>query len=120
MLYLPVDAQRQDTLLRRDFGQWMMRHIDNWLAFARGLGMGIEQMEDIMLVTGCHRSRCWASVTFLEGQANAQATLKTKVEHGTAVGANVKYHFSPRHMRGAMYNWGPEEVCHWQFARNNR
>jgi hypothetical protein len=95
----------------------MIRHIDCWLAFAQGLGMGIEQMEDIMLVTGCHRSRFWASVTFLEGKAESKATFKIKVEHSTAVGASVKYHFSPRDVRGSMCSWGPEEVC--QFATNN-
>ena len=120
-MYLPVDAQRQDTLARRDFGQFMTRHIDCWLVFARGLRLGIEQMEDIIFVTGCHRSRCWAHVTFLEGQADAQAqaqaTFKINVEHGTAVGASVKYTFSTRDVRGAMCSWGPEEVC--RFATNN-
>jgi len=80
--------------------------------------MGIEQMEDITLVTGYHRSRCWASVTFLEGQVDSQATFKIKVEHSPAVGANVKYHFSTRDVRGAICSWGPEDVC--QFATNSR
>lgn len=79
--------------------------------------MGIEQMEDIILVTGCHRSRCWASVTFLEGHAESRATFKIKVEHSTAVGVSVKYHFSTRDVLGAMCSWGPEEVC--QFATNS-
>jgi len=35
VLYLPVDASRQDTLARRDFGRWMIKHIDYWFAFAR-------------------------------------------------------------------------------------
>jgi len=31
----------------------MLKHIDRWFAFARRLGLGIEQMEEIILVTGC-------------------------------------------------------------------
>jgi hypothetical protein len=108
-LYLPVDAQRQDTLARRDFGNWMIRHIDSWFAFARRLGLGIEQMEEIILVTGCHRTRSWANVTFLEGHTDAQASFKIKEEHDPATG--VKWQFSPLSAQGAMCNWGPEEVC---------
>lgn len=106
VLYLPVDASRWDTLARRDFGQWMIKHIDCWLAFARQLGLGIEQMEDIVLVTGCHRTISWANAVFLEGHTDAQASFKVEVVRDPAI--TVKWQFFPSRTRGAVCSWSPE------------
>lgn len=106
VLYLPVDASRRDTLARRDFGQWMIKQIDCWFAFARQLGLGIEQMEDIVLVTGCHRTMSWANVVFLEGHTDAQASFGVEVVRDPAI--KVKWQFFPSRSRGAMCSWGPE------------
>ncbi len=112
-MYLPVDASRQDTFARRDFGQCMIKHINYWLAFARRFGLEIE-MEDIVLVTGCHCTMSWANVAFPEGQTDAQATFEVEVVHDPAI--SIKWRFSPCHARGrAMCSWGPEgKVCQLQ------
>jgi len=115
LLSLPVETQRQDTRARGTFGEWMLQHVDSWLAFTRRLGLGIEQMEEIVLVTGCHLTRSWANVTFLEGQTYAQAP------HGINViqGHDINWHFSHgnTNTQGVVCSWGPAEpVC--QFARN--
>ncbi|KAI9511932.1 hypothetical protein F5148DRAFT_1280314 [Russula earlei] len=75
VLSLPVHAQRQDTLARGDFGRWIVKHIDRWFVFARRLGLGIEHMEEIILVTGCDLTRSWANIVFLGGQTDAQASF---------------------------------------------
>jgi hypothetical protein len=114
-LYLPVDAQSQDTIARRDFGEWVIKHIDCWLAFARRPGLGIEKMEEIILVTGCHRTKSWFNVAFLEGHTDAQVPFTIKEKYDPAVG--VKRQFSAWRAQGAVCNWSPEEeVC--QITRN--
>jgi hypothetical protein len=89
----------------------MLKHIDRWFAFARGLGFGIDQMEEIILVTGCDCTRSWANVAFLEGHtAQGQASLGVKVVQGRDV--SINWRFSPENAEGAMVNWGPEgKVC---------
>jgi hypothetical protein len=93
----------------------MLQHIDSWLAFTRRLGLGIEQMEEIVLVTGCHLTRSWANVTFLEGQAHAQASFGINVSQGH--GVCINWHFSLGTAQGVVCNWGPEGTVR-QFARN--
>jgi hypothetical protein len=111
VLSIPVDAQRQDTRARGDFGKWMVRHIDSWFAFARGLGLGIEHMEEIVLVTGQHLTRSWANVVFFEGQASGQASLGVRVVQGPEV--SINWHCLPGSVRGGVRSWGPEgRVCH--------
>ena len=110
MLSLPVVTQRQDTRAREDFGRWMLKHIDRWFAFARGLGLGIGQMEEIVLVTGCDCTRSWANVTFLEGQTYGRVSLGVKVVQGSDV--SIDWQFPPGNAQGAVCNWGPEgKVC---------
>jgi hypothetical protein len=107
VLSLPVDAQCQDTVARGDFGKWMLKHIDRWFAFARGLGFGIDQMEELILVTGCDCTRSWANVAFLEGHmTQGQASFGVKVVQGSDV--SINWRFSPENTEGAMVNWGPE------------
>ena len=110
MLFLPAEAQRQDTHARGDFGKWILRHIDRWFAFARGVGHGINQMEEIILVTGCDITRSWANVTFLEGQTNGQASFGVRVDQGSDI--SINWQLSSGKILGAACNWGPGgKVC---------
>jgi hypothetical protein len=110
VLSIPVDAQRQDTRARGNFGKWMINHIDSWFTFARRLGLGIERMEEIVLVTGSHLTRSWANVAFFEGQTNGQASLGVNVTHGPDM--SIHWQCSPGSVRGGVRSWGPEgKVC---------
>ena len=106
MLSLPVVTQRQDTRARGDFGKWMLKHIDHWFAFARGLELGIDQIEEIILVTGCDYTRSWANATFLGGQTYGQASFGVKVVQGSDV--IINWQLSPGNTHGAVSNLGPE------------
>ena len=84
----------------------MLKHIDGWFAFARGLGLGIDQMEEIILVTGHDSTRSWANVAFLEGHMDGQASFGFKVVHGRDV--SINWQFLHGNAQGAVVNWGPE------------
>ncbi|KAI0285652.1 hypothetical protein BC826DRAFT_114407 [Russula brevipes] len=75
----------------------MLKHIDRWFAFARQLRLGIDNMEDIILVTGCDRTRSWTNVAFLGSQYDAQASFGVRVvdsliqfSHGRVEGAVLR------------------------------
>ena len=103
VLSLPVTARREDTLARGDFGRWMVKHIDSWFAFARRLGLGIEQMEEIILVTGCDLTRSWTNVAFLGSQDDARVSFGVRVEGDTSINFQ-----SSRGNRGAVLRHGPQ------------
>ena len=94
----------------------MLQHIDSWFSFARGLGLGIDHMEDIIMVTGCHHTRTWANVVFLENQTHAQASFGIKVTQSReAPDVSIKWDFPLGKAQGAVCSWGPEgnlNVCH--------
>ena len=96
----------------------MLQHIDSWFSFARGLGLEIDHMEDIILVTGCHNTRTWANVVFLENQTPAQASFGINMTQGReAQGVSIKWEFPLGSAQGAVCSHGPEgnlNVCHFE------
>ena len=69
---------------------------------ASELGYGVTQMEEIILVTGCHLTRSWINVTFSKNQRGAQVSCEIRrsggsgidFERGDVNGGDVK--FGPR------------------------
>jgi len=71
-------------------------------------------MEDIILVTGCHRTKSWANAAFLGGYTDAQPEVSFGVDVTNNNGSEViNWRFSPDRCRGAELNLGPDgEVCY--------
>ncbi|KAI0289863.1 hypothetical protein BC826DRAFT_970762 [Russula brevipes] len=103
ILSLPVPARSYDTIAQGDFGKWIVTHIDCWFAFTRTLGLGIQRMEDIVLVTGCHLTRSWANIAFLQGRGEARVSFGAQV---TDV-SNIEWCFPPEGRQRVALNFGP-------------
>jgi hypothetical protein len=116
-LFLPAEAQCQDTLARGDFAKWIVKHIDTWSDFARQLGLGIEQMEEIILVTGRDRTKSWTNMAFLGCESDAQVAFGVRVVQGLAEDS-IEWQLSPGKVRGAVLNKGPcGKVCRYSIFK---
>ncbi|KAH9162082.1 hypothetical protein EDB89DRAFT_670414 [Lactarius sanguifluus] len=104
VLSLPVAARREDTFAQGHFRRWITRNIDSWFAFTQRHELGIE-MEDIVFVTGCHRSRSWSNVAFYEGQTGGRVSFGVQVPG--IYGTTVNWRNSGQHVQGAMLSHGP-------------
>ena len=90
-----------------DFGKWIIGHIDQWFAWARQLGVRVDRMDDLILVTGAHCTRSCINVAFPGGQLDAQVSFGAQVDHsGDAV--TINWQFSYERNRGVVVNYGPE------------
>ena len=105
LLYLPINAKSEDTVANTIFGKWMIRNIDCWFAWARKRELGVERMEDIVLVTGTHRTRSSGNVAF-PGVQDAQVSFRARVDYRSDV-VTINWQFSPERNRGAFLNCGP-------------
>ncbi|KAH9052705.1 hypothetical protein EDB87DRAFT_377982, partial [Lactarius vividus] len=110
-LFLPVRVQREDTVARGDFAEWMVKHIDSWFSFAETLNLGIERMEDIILVTGRHHTRSWANIAFVESQGLVQRQVSLGVHVSGSPPGHVDVDWKFPHelglSRGVALNMGP-------------
>ncbi|KAH9032022.1 hypothetical protein EDB85DRAFT_1890866 [Lactarius pseudohatsudake] len=104
VLSLPVTSRREDTLVLGHFRKWIITHVDSWFAFAQKHRLGIE-MEDIILVTGCHRATSWTHVAFNEVHADAQRTSGPQITGNLGDPAN--WPVSGQHSQGTVLRRGP-------------
>ncbi|KAI9428700.1 caspase domain-containing protein [Lactarius indigo] len=63
-------------------------------------------MEDIILVTGTHRTRTWTNVAFPGGQEDAQASFGVKMDYRGDI-VTLNWQFSHERDQGAVFNCGP-------------
>jgi hypothetical protein len=64
-------------------------------------------MEEIILVTGCDRTRSWTNVAFLENRVDSHVSFGVKVEV-EGPDTSINFQFSPENARGAVLLHGPE------------
>jgi hypothetical protein len=62
-------------------------------------------MEEIILVTGCDRTRSWTNIAFLGNEVDARVSFGVNVE---GPDTSVNFQFSPENARGAVLLHGPE------------
>ena len=71
-------------------------------------------MEDIVLVTGCHRTRSWSNIAFYESQADSRISLSVQVPD---IGTTVRWRVLSQRVQGVVLSHGPSgEVCGAQIA----
>ena len=95
-----MPAQCKDTAARGVFAKCITKHINDWFAFTQERGLGINR-ENIILVTGCHLARTWATIAFQE--------RGEQVSFGVQVSgiSDVTWQFSLEGAQGVAYNLGP-------------
>ena len=75
-------------------------------------------MEDILLVTGCHRTRSSSNIVLYENQVNSQVSCGVQVPG--IIGTTVNWQVSSQYTRGTMVNHGPSgEVCGAEIVITN-
>ena len=91
----------------------MIEHIDCWFTFAQEqLGLGLENMHDIILVTGCHLTRSWINIAFSGCHTDACVSFGVNVVGEDGPEVDIKWRLSPDRIRGAELSRGPNgKVC---------
>ena len=100
--------------------RWIVRHIDSWLAFARKLELGIEQMEEIILLVVITRD---PGQTLLSGEIR----LTRRSHFGVRVGGpdtSINFQFLPENARGdCLTSWASRDgtfICDLKQSLNLR
>lgn len=64
LLSLPHGARSEDVIRTKLFEDYIRDNVDNWLRWSRKEGFPVENMEDLILVTGCTLAKSWAAAAF--------------------------------------------------------
>ena len=73
-------------------------------------------MEEIILVTGCDRTKSWANIAFFGNQADSQVSFGVRVE---SPDHSITFQRSPENAQGAVLHHGPEGEVRLYVVQNN-
>ncbi len=64
LLSLPHGARSQDVIRTKLFEDYIRDNVDSWFRWSRKRGFPVENMEYLILVTGCTLATSWAAAAF--------------------------------------------------------
>ena len=64
LLSLPHSGHRRDIIPIKVFEDYIKDNVDGWFRWSRKMKLPVEQMEDLILVTGCTLVTSWAAAAF--------------------------------------------------------
>ena len=78
VLSLPNGGYHQDVIRTKVFEEYIQDHVANWFNWAERNKLGVERMEELILVTGCTLVTSWASAVFVDNNIEAEISLASR------------------------------------------
>ncbi|KAI0027061.1 hypothetical protein K488DRAFT_15142, partial [Vararia minispora EC-137] len=97
-------AWHEDSRMKKEYKRLFLKHHDAWLAYAQEEDPDL-RMEDLVLVTGCDRTRTWATAVIDDVVVEGDLTLKVNLQNLGGISVTCGLRWERTH--GAQCNWGP-------------
>jgi hypothetical protein len=78
LLSLPRGGCHEDAITTGVFQKYIQNNVINWFSWARKNGLGVQRMEDLILVSGCTLVNSWAAAAFVDHTINAEISLESR------------------------------------------
>lgn len=75
---LPNGGHREDVIRTKVFEDYIRDHIVNWFTWAQNNKLGIDRMEELILVTGRTLATSWAAAVFMDNNMEAEISLASR------------------------------------------
>lgn len=75
---LPHGGSREDAVQMKIFEKYIQDNVVNWFTWAQKNQLGVERMEDLILVSGCTLVTTWAAAVFTDHTMNAEISLASR------------------------------------------
>ena len=102
LLSLPNGGRRLDVIRTKVFQDYIRNHVDGWFNWAQNNGLGVERMEDLILVSGCTLVTSWAAAACVDNTFGAEISLGSGLVSNVGasfVWSNVRGHVSHHNSR---------------------
>jgi hypothetical protein len=78
LLSLPNGGHREDVIRTKVFEDYIRDHVDRWFNWAQNSKLGVERMEDLILVSGRTLVTSWAAAAFVDNTFEAEVSLASR------------------------------------------
>ena len=72
---LPNGGHHEDVVRAQVFEDYIKENVNSWFAWAQKNRLGVERMEDLILVSGCTLVSSWAAAAFADDRMDAEISL---------------------------------------------
>jgi len=84
LLSLSHDGHRKDVIRTKTFENYLRGNVAQWFAWSQRNELGVERMEDLILVSGCTLVTSWAVVAFVDPSMKTDISLAVQPSKGGA------------------------------------
>jgi hypothetical protein len=125
-LSIPHDGLSEDVIRTKVFEDYIRNNVDLWFEWSQKNKLDVDQMEDLILITGCTLVTSWAAVAFLGRTATADICLAQRPDKSetsfrfTNTRGDVERHcsrFDP--VRSPRHVWSPYIYFPSFFSKKN-
>ena len=78
LLSLPNGGYHEDVIRSQVFGDYIQDYVDSWFTWAQKNRLGVERVEDLILVSGCTLVTSWAAAAFVDDSMDAEISLASR------------------------------------------
>jgi hypothetical protein len=79
LLFLPHEGHRKDIIRKKAFEEYIRDHVVSWFTWTQDNKLGVERMEELVLVSGCTLSTSWAAAAFVDNAKDSEISLTSTV-----------------------------------------
>ena len=94
-MFLPHEGHRKDIIRKKAFEDYIRDHVASWFTWTQDNKLGVERMEELILVSGCTLATSWAVAAFMSDTMDSEISLASRTP-----GDNGGASFIWRNMRG--------------------
>jgi hypothetical protein len=78
LLSLPHGGLREDAVQMKMFEKYIQDNVVSWFTWAQNNYLGVDRMEDLILVSGCTLVTAWAAAVFIGHTMSAEISLASR------------------------------------------
>jgi hypothetical protein len=78
LLSLPNGGHHEDVIRAQPFEDYIKYYVDSWFTWAQKNRLGVERVEDLILVSGCTLVTSWAAAAFVDDTMNGKISLASR------------------------------------------
>ncbi|KAH9998748.1 hypothetical protein BJV77DRAFT_710152 [Russula vinacea] len=78
LLSLPNGGRHEDVIRTKAFEDYIRDHVVSWYTWAQKNKLGVERMEELILVSGCTLVTSWAAAVLVDNTMKAEISLASR------------------------------------------
>ena len=81
LLSLPKGGRHENVIRAQVFEDYIQAYVDSWFTWAQKNRLGIERVEDLILVSGRTLVTSWAAAAFVDDTMDAEISLASRTSN---------------------------------------